>query len=57
MFLSTVRCALIRLLLGILLRMLVSSQHLCNVVFTGAPGVLDLQGAADTAEGAHVVVF
>ena len=34
-----------------------SSQHSCNVVFTGAPGVPDLCSAADTAEGAHVVIF
>ena len=27
--------------------MLVSSQHLCNVVFAGASGVPDLRNAAD----------
>ena len=34
-----------------------SSQHLCNVVFTGAPGVPDLRSAADTAVGAKFVIF
>ena len=34
-----------------------SSQHLCNVVFTGALGVPDLRSAADTTGGANVVIF
>ena len=32
---------------GICIRMLVSSQHLCDVVFTGAPTVPDLRSAED----------
>ena len=31
--------------------------HLCNVVFTGAPGAPGLRSAADTAEGANFVIF
>ena len=39
------------------LLLVVSSQHLCNVVFTGAPGVRDLRSAADTAEETISVFF
>ena len=39
------------------LLLVVSSQHLCNVVFTGSPGVPDLRSAVDTAEGANFVIF
>ena len=39
------------------LLLVVSSQDLCNVVFTGTPGVPDLRSAADTADGANFVIF